>query len=251
MTVRRLSRADGHTLAYQQHSGSGPGVVFLCGFRSDMTGIKARTLEDHCRAQGRAFVRFDYLGHGVSSGQFTDGTLSRWLDDTLAVLDELTTGPQVLVGSSMGGWLMLLAALARPERVAGLLGIATATDFVDDLLWARLPESVRSQLQREGVVYLPSVYSSEPTPLTWHFIEDGRRHRLLTAPIALTCPVRLLHGMQDRDVPWQTSLRLSECLSGADVRLTLLKDGDHRLSRPADLALLTATLDDLIIARNR
>jgi pimeloyl-ACP methyl ester carboxylesterase len=207
-----------------------------------MTGVKAAALEGLCRDAGRAFVRFDYFGHGASSGAFADGTIGRWADDATAVLDELSDGPQVLVGSSMGGWLMLLAALRRPERVAGLVGVAAAPDFTEDLMWARYDAAARSELLRNGIRYEPSAYDSRPYPVALRMIEEARRHLLLRAPIPLHCPIRLLHGMRDPDVPWRTSLHLAERLEADDVETVLIKDGDHRLSRQADIARLEAAV---------
>lgn len=235
---------DGATIAFRRTAGDGPGVVFLGGYKSDMTGTKAMALEAHCRARGRAFVRFDYQGHGASSGRFEDGTIGLWAGDAVEVLDRLTEGPQILVGSSMGGWLMLLAALARKERIAGLVGIAAAPDFTEDLIWAGLDEAARARLEAEGAIREPSEYG-EPYVYTRALVEDGRRHLLLRGKIPLGCPARLLHGMRDPDVPWRTSLRLAEALAGDDVRVTLVKDGDHRLSRDRDLALLTDSLDEV------
>ncbi len=239
-----LSSPEGVPLAYRRRGGTNPGVVFLGGFMSDMTGSKALHLENHCQASGQAFVRFDYSGHGASGGRFQEGTIGRWLGDALTVLDNLTVGPQILVGSSMGGWMMLLVALARPERVAGLVGLASAADFTEDLMWAVFDEDARYRLLEEGAVYVPSDRGA-PYPVTRALIEEGRSHLLLRAPIPLTCPVRLIHGMADPDVPWQTSQRLLEQLAGTDVSLTLLKEGDHRLSREGDLRLLSQTLAEL------
>lgn len=245
-TPDRLPLADDQWLAYHRSPGRAPGVVFLGGFHSDMGGTKARHLEARCRAAGRAFLRFDYRGHGASSGRFEDGTIGRWAADAVAVIDALTTGPQVLVGSSMGGWLALLAARARAARIVGLVGIAAAPDFVEDLIQAGLSDAERARLLAEGVIERPSAYDDGPYRITRTLLAEGRRHLLLRAPLTLGIPVRLLHGMADADVPWQTSLRLLERLGDADVRLTLIKDGDHRLARESDLALLDATLDDLL-----
>jgi pimeloyl-ACP methyl ester carboxylesterase len=243
----RLELADGATLAYHRSPGAAPGVVFLGGFTSDMTGIKATTLERWCRGRGQAFVRFDYSGHGASSGRFADGTIGRWTEEALAVLDELTHGPQILVGSSMGAWLMLLAALARPERIAALLGLACAADFTEYLLWDRLDESLRDRLRRERVITLPSPYG-EPYLIAMNLIEEAARHRLLERPeLPIRCPVRLIHGMADADVPWRTSLRVMEQLASPDARLILVKDGEHTLSREQDLLLLTRTLGELLV----
>jgi pimeloyl-ACP methyl ester carboxylesterase len=233
------------TIAYHRTEGTSPGVIFMGGFKSDMTGTKALALEQLCRRDGRSFVRFDYQGHGASSGRFEDGKLGLWAADALAVFDAATAGPQIIVGSSMGGWIALLTALARPDRVAGLVGVAAAPDFTEDLIWAQLDENERYVLMEDGVLYEDSAYG-EPYPYTRELIEDGRRHLLLREPIPLTCPVRLLHGMRDADVPWRTSQRLSDRLAGEDARITLVKDGDHRLSRPQDIALLCQTVGDLI-----
>ncbi len=208
-----------------------------------MGGTKASALADHCRRAGRPLLRFDYFGHGASSGEFRAGTIGRWLEDALVVLDRLTQGPQVLVGSSMGGWIALLAALARPGRVAGLVGIAAAPDFTEDLIWDRLDAEQRRRLQASGVLMAPSAYEDEPIPITWRLVEEGRRHLLLRGPIGLACPVRLLHGMRDPDVPYRTALRLAERLTRAATVVELIADGDHRLSRPQDLARILAAVD--------
>ncbi|NJO67708.1 MAG: alpha/beta hydrolase [Rhodospirillales bacterium] len=246
VTPSLLRVGDGETLAYYESPGKTPGVVFLTGYKSDMTGQKAVHLEAFCRARGQAFVRFDYYGHGASSGNFVDGTIGRWRDDTVRVLDELTAGPQVLVGSSLGGWIMLLTALVRPARVAGMIGIAAAPDFTEDLLPPLLTPSDRVVLDEGGIVNLSSAYDPEPTPINKRFLDNGREHLLLLNDIALDCPVRLIHGMQDPDVPWQTSLRLLERLRSADVELTLLKNGDHRLSMDDDLQRLSGALEQLL-----
>ncbi len=254
-----LGLADGRRIAYARRDPAGirgdfpaeltrggKEVVFLSGFRSDMTGTKATFLESHCAAHGGGFLRFDYSGHGQSSGAFTDGTIGRWAEEAIAVIDSLTAGRLVLVGSSMGGWIMLLAALARPKRVAGLVGIAAAPDFTETLMWDRLSDAEKDRLIADGRLEAESQYSDEPTVITRALIEEGRRHLLLGAPIGVHCPVRLLHGMADRDVPYQVSLELADRLVGVDVRVSLIKDGDHRLSRESDLALLAQTVDELI-----
>jgi pimeloyl-ACP methyl ester carboxylesterase len=240
-----LARPGGATIAYHRLSGAGPGIVFLGGFRSDMTGTKALFLEDFCRQRGRAYVRFDYFAHGESSGDFADGTIGRWREDAVAVIDSLTEGPQVLVGSSMGGWIMVLAALARSERIAALAGIAAAPDFTADLLPRRLSDAQRRELDERGQVLLPSAYDPDGYLYTKALVEDGNRNLVLRGPIALTCPARLLHGMADESVPWQQSLALAQQLSGTDVTVTPVKDGDHRLSREEDLARLARALDEL------
>jgi len=241
-----LARPDGATIAYRRSPGKAPGVVFCAGFRSDMTGTKALFLEDYCRRHGHAYVRFDYFAHGRSSGDFALGTIGRWAEDAVAVIDSLTEGPQILVGSSMGGWIMLLAAMARPARVAALVGIAAAPDFTAELLPQRLSPEQRRTLDQDGRIVLPSDYDPAGYVYTKALIDDGNRHLLLDAPIPLDVPVRLLHGLADASVPWQLSLRLAERLRGRDVAVTLVKGGGHRLSTQADLARLAAALDELL-----
>ncbi len=236
-----LDRGDGVSLAWRLTPGAGPTLVFLPGFASDMTGSKATALAELCAAQGRAMLRFDYSGHGASGGAFTEGTIGRWTADALVAIDRLTEGALLLVGSSMGGWIALLAARARPARVAGLVGIAAAPDFTEDLMWAAMAPAERAALLRDGVLMVPSQYGAA-TAVTRALIEDGRDHLLLRGPIGVRCPVRLLQGQADPDVPWETALRLAARLEGGDVRVTLIKDGDHRLSRPGDLALIGQTV---------
>ncbi len=240
-----LLRDGGERIAYARHGGGAPGIVWLGGFKSDMTGTKAMALDGWARGRGHAFVRFDYFGHGGSSGNFRDGTVSRWLGDTLAVLDRLTEGPQLLAGSSMGGWLALLAALARPERVAGLLLVAPAADFTEALLWDRFDAPTQRQIWEQGEFLRPSQYGPDPYPITRGLIADGRKHLLLGGRIALSCPVRIVQGMADPDVPWQHAMRLLEAL-GPDTQMTLIKAGDHRLSKPHEIALILRTLAAMI-----
>jgi pimeloyl-ACP methyl ester carboxylesterase len=249
--IAELQIDHGSFLAYRRRFASGdgakaPGIVFLGGFKSDMTGTKASTLDDFCHARGLSFLRFDYSGHGASSGDFRDGTISRWFADALAAFDRLTEGPQILVGSSMGGWIMLLVALARPERIKGLVGLAPAPDFTEELIWRTLSEADRAKMLRDGKLEQPSEYSSDPTVISQALIEDGRNNLLLDAPIAIDVPVRLLHGLNDRDVPHSISLRIQERLASQDVVVQLIKDGDHRLSRPQDLTRLCASVDELV-----
>ncbi|SNT68385.1 alpha/beta hydrolase [Amphiplicatus metriothermophilus] len=232
-------------LAYERVEGAGPGVVWLGGFRSDMTGTKASFLADWARRRERTYVRFDYSGHGASDGAFEDGCISDWTADALAVLDGLTAGPQILVGSSMGGWIATLLARARPERLAGLVYIAPAPDFTEELFWNSLDEDDRARLEREGRLELPSDYAPEPDVVTWKLIEDGRRNRVLGAPIDLAVPVRILQGMKDTDVPWRHAMRLAETIRSPDLLVTLTGDGDHRLSTPADLARLAASVESI------
>lgn len=241
-----LDRGGGANVAYAYSPGDSPTVVFLCGYASDMDGTKARFLEAHCRRRNQAYLRFDYQGHGASSGRFEDGTLGLWLGDARAVIESVTTGSMLLVGSSMGAWIMLLVALALKHRVAGLLGIASAPDFSEELLRPALSPEQSARLERDGMLALPSRYAGMPRMLSRAFLDEARRHLLLRGPIALNCPVRLIHGLKDPDVPWRTSLRLVERLDSDDVQLTLVKDGGHRLSGADELNLIGAVLDALI-----
>jgi pimeloyl-ACP methyl ester carboxylesterase len=240
-----LDRGNGEKVAYRRQEGREPGVLWLGGFHSDMDGTKAQAVTAWAGRTGRACLRFDYYGHGRSSGDFTQGTISRWRDDALAVLDTVARGPQILVGSSMGGWISMLLARARPERVAGLLLIAPAADFTEILVWQRLPEAAQKQVLEEGSWLRPSDHGEEPYPITRKLIEDGRQNLVLNVKTSPAVPVRILHGMADPDVPWQHGLKTVEAIEG-DVQLTLVKDGDHRLSRPADLLLIERTLEGLV-----
>jgi pimeloyl-ACP methyl ester carboxylesterase len=213
-----------------------PTVIFLGGFRSDMTGTKATFLEQQCRARGQGYIRFDYSGHGASSGDFSKLNLSAWKNDALAILDKLTKGSVIMVGSSMGGWIALLIALESSEKVAGLVGIAAAADFTRDMQKA-LSDEQKQQLQSEGFVDIPSEYSPEPYRVSKDLLDDGDRHSILDGDNVMTIPVRLIQGMKDSDVPWQTAFRIRNAISG-DVEVILIESGDHRLSRPEDLALI-------------
>lgn len=242
-----LQRPDGETLAYRHSEGRGPGVMFCTGFNSNMGGDKALALEAWCRERGRQFTRFDYLGHGESSGRFEQGTIGRWRDDALAVLDEVTTGPQVIVGSSMGGWIMLLVALERPQRLAGLVGIATAADFTERLADRMLGQQQREQLAAQGFCEIENCYDDgEPYRIDQNLLREGHRHLLLGDRIAIDKPVRLIHGQRDEDVPWEISLEVAAQLTSDDVEVQLVKGGDHRLSSPRHLARLLRTLDNLL-----
>ncbi len=237
---RILTRqSDGAAIACLAAPGAAPTVVFLPGFRSDMGGTKALALDAWCRAHGQAYLRFDYTGHGQSSGRLIDGTIGQWAADAVFAVERATEGKLVLVGSSMGGWIMLLAAQALPARVAGMVGVAAAPDFTEDLIWRNLGQAGRQKLAREGVLYQPSEYDDEPTPITLALIEDGRERLVLRRPFAFDGPLRLIHGMKDADVPWQTAQRIAEAATSADVELILVKEGEHRLSEPRDLARLT------------
>jgi pimeloyl-ACP methyl ester carboxylesterase len=237
----RLTLPGGRTLAYRRVQGVQPAILFLPGYMSDMEGSKALALEAWARRERRAFARFDYGGCGLSAGDFEAQSLADWRDDAVAMIDHLG-GQVVLVGSSMGGWLMLLAALARPEQVAGLIGIAAAPDFTN---WG-FSDAEKATIQREGRLVQPTPYGDRPYVTTRIFWESGETLKLLDGKIELDCPVRLLHGQADPDVPHDVSLRLAGCLRSSDVQTLLIKDGDHRLSREADLALLIATLAQML-----
>jgi len=240
------SVAHGPGIAVCHLPGRVPGVLFCPGFMSDMEGTKARALEDHCQRGGRAFTRFDYSGHGQSGGTVMDGTIGGWLADTLAVIDRATDGKLLVVGTSMGGWLALLAALARPRRVGALLLLAPAPDFTEDILWNGFADGQRDRLMKEGHIALPSAYGDGPYIFTRGLIEEGRRHLLLGHEIDLDIPLRIIHGQADADVPWRHALRIVEKLRGGDVAITLVKSGDHRLSRPADIRRMTRQVDELL-----
>ncbi len=239
--------ADGErrVLAVRARAGAAPGLFFLPGYKSDMKGTKAAALAHWAERTGRACVRFDYSGHGESGGTFTEGTIGRWLADSLAVFDACCRGPQIVVGSSMGGWLALLmvrALRARgqtlPASVAGLVLVAPAVDFTEELMWKRFDPAIRREIEENGVWLRPSEYSPEPYPVTRQLIEEGRRHLLLGDMIETGCPVRVLQGVEDADVPWRHAVELVSRLASDDVVLTLVKDGDHRLSRPEDIERL-------------
>ena len=241
----RMDRGDGIELAWARLDGKSPTIVFLPGFNSDMAGIKATSLRDWCAATGRAMLRLDYSGHGESGGAFTDGSIGRWMRDALLLIDRLTTGPLLLVGSSMGGWISLLIALRRPERIHAIVGIAAAPDFTESLMWNGMTAAEQAALMATGRREVPSDYG-DPYIITRGLIEDGRNHLLLANPLAITCPVRLLQGQRDDDVPWRQALTLAEQLASEDVEVILLKDGDHRLSRASDIVLLRRTVAALL-----
>ncbi len=243
-TPDMLPRPDGQSVAYHHTPGDAPGVLFCSGFMSDMDGTKATALEQAMKDLGRSYTRFDYLGHGQSTGLFTDGTISRWTDDALAVLDECTAGPQVIVGSSMGGWIGLRMALLRPNRVKGFVGIATAPDFTTQMK-ADLPGDALQDLEKQGYWQQPSEYSDEPYIITRKLLEDGNRNFVMESLMDISCPVHLLQGMKDDSVPWQTALAIQETIVGDDVVVTLVKNGDHRLSEREDIDRLIVTVERL------
>jgi pimeloyl-ACP methyl ester carboxylesterase len=243
----------GRPIAVRAREGAAPGLLWVGGFKSDMKGIKAEALDLWASQHGRAMVRFDYSGHGESGGSFVEGTIGRWLEESLAVFDAFCRGPQVVIGSSMGGWLALLLTreLARRRhpapaqvtgQVAGLVLIAPAVDFTQELMWKRFPPEVKREIEQAGVWARPSQYSDDPYLITRGLIEEGRNHLLLDDMIETGCPVRILQGVQDPDVPWQHAIELTSRFAQDDVVLTLVKDGDHRLSRPEDIERLIAAV---------
>ncbi|MBX3594859.1 alpha/beta hydrolase [Sphingomonas sp.] len=238
-----MSQSDSHgvRIAYHHSEGEGPTIVFLPGYASDMSGTKALAIEQWARDAGRAFLRFDYAGCGESEGRFEDQTLTSWRDDALLLIDELVEGPVVLVGSSMGGWIMLLVARARPERVAALVGIAAAPDFTD---WG-FDQEQKMKLLTDGRLERPSQYGPEPMVTTRAFWSSGESNRMMHGPIDLSMPVRLIHGQRDPDVPYTLSVTLAGLLRSDDVQTVLVKDGDHRLSRPQDIALILRAIEDV------
>jgi pimeloyl-ACP methyl ester carboxylesterase len=245
--------AQKRRIAVRAREGASPGIFWLGGFKSDMKGTKAVALDQHALSTGRASIRFDYSGHGESGEKFEDGTISHWLEDALGVFANHARGPQIVVGSSMGGWMALLLAralardpsLAKDAKLAGLVLIAPAPDFTEELMWKNFSDEVRSEIETKGAWQRPSAYGDAPYAITKRLIEDGRRHLLLGQPIEVKCPVRILQGMLDPDVPWQHAMRLVSCLAQDDVAMTLIKDGDHRLSRPEDIERLLKTVDEL------
>ncbi len=238
-----LKTARGREIAFHRTDGEGPGVVFLGGFQSDMTGTKATALEEWAQARGRAFVRFDYSGHGQSSGAFAEGCIGDWAEDAMAIV-AATEGPQVLVGSSMGGWISSLVIRAMPGKVCGFVGVAAAPDFTEDAFWAGFDAVQRRQLEEEGQVWLPSDYG-DPFPVTKRLIEDGRRNLVLRVPLKMPFPVRLLQGDADEVVPREVALRLFDHITGPDVRLTIVKGVDHRFSEPENLAQIIAAVEEV------
>lgn len=231
-------------LAYERQDGQKPGLIFLGGYASDMTGTKASFLAERCAAAGRAFVRFDYSGHGQSEGRFAEGCIGDWYSDALAVFDRCTAGKQMLIGSSMGGWLALKLACARPERVSAIIGIAAAPDFTEDLVWNQLSPAEQEQMRREGGL---TGKGEDTLTYSYKLVTEGRQHLMLRAPLPITCPVHLLQGQKDAAVPWQTAHRIRDNLPHAQVTIHLISEGDHRLSQSADLALLWQSVSALSV----
>ena len=246
MTTTYFTSPEGRRLAFRHNPASTGKLTFvwMCGFKSDISGTKVLRLEDWANRTGHGFLAFDYSGHGESDGAFEDGTVSQWRADALAAIDSQTDGPLVIVGSSMGGWMALLAALARPDRVKGLVLVAPAPDFTEKLMWPEFPAEAQAEIMEQGFTLRPSDYD-EPYTITRALIEDGRQWQILDKPIGFDGPVRILQGMQDADVPWTHAARLVDALTASDLTITLIKDGDHRLSREQDIARLLATCDEM------
>ncbi len=244
------SGADERRIAFRRREGTGPGIVWLPGFKSDMASTKARVIDEYCESKGLALLRFDYSGHGASGGRFEDGTISRWLEESVAMFSAATAGPQILIGSSMGGYLALLLARAlaardATARLAGMILIAPAVDFSETLMWDRASAEAREAIMRQGRWMRQTPYAAEPYPITRALIEDGRRHLLLGGSIRTYAPTRILQGMLDEDVPYAHVQSLVEHIAADPVTLTLVRDGDHRLSRPQDLQMLLGAIEDM------
>ena len=246
MKTNYLSIADGGRLAYQKLEGSGATIVFFSGHGSDMFGSKAEALADFCKAQGRSFLRFDYTGHGLSSGAFLDGTISSWTQDALAIIDELTSGPVIIVGSSLGGWIMLNVAKQRGMRVAGLIGIAAAPDFTETLIWNALTPEQQRRMVEQGQIALPNPYADEDVIYPYQLITDGRDNLLLGKALAITCTIILHQGMADHEVPWQTACQIAEAVTSDDVRLNIVKDSGHRFSSEEEIAMIIRSVEDML-----
>ncbi len=241
-----ISSTNGKQIAYVKTVGKNPGIMFFGGYKSDMTGTKALALEMLCAEIGHSYVRFDYSGHGASGGTFEEGTIGTWAAEALSVFDTITEGPQILVGSSMGGWIMLIVALARIKRIHGLIGIAPAVDFTKRLLEEELSNDQLNILQTTGILALASPYSEEAYTFTHALLHEGANHILLDRPIALSCPIRLLHGVKDESVSWEVSNRLMSTVTSDDVEIRLIKNGDHRLSTNNDILRMRDTVLELI-----
>ena len=245
--INRFDRGDGHQIAFERITGRSPTVVFLGGFRSDMMGTKASFLADWCREHERSYLRFDYYGHGLSSGEFFDGTIGRWIDDAVNVIENTVDSKVVLVGSSMGGWIMLHVAMRLKDKVEAMIGVAAAPDFTRDLMQEQFDAAQSNALSETGRITLQTPYNPDGFELSQKFFDDGEQRLVLGDTIAVDVPVRLLHGLKDEEVPWQISLRLLDALKGEDVRVMLLKDADHRFSEPDQLQLIATALDDLLV----
>ncbi|HET9715952.1 MAG TPA: alpha/beta hydrolase [Pseudolabrys sp.] len=249
LTSITIGSDPGTAIAVRAREGKSPGLFWLGGLKSDMKGTKAEALDRWAEREGRAYVRFDYSGHGESGGNFVDGTIGRWLEESVSVYRRFARGPQIVIGSSMGGWLALLLARAlaaeqQPAGIVGMILIAPAVDFTEELMWKQFPDAVKCEIETNGMWLRPSAYGEEPYPITRALIEEGRKHLLLGGLIETGCPVHILQGVQDPDVPWRHAVELVSRCSRDDVVLTLIKDGDHRLSRPEDIERLLAAIKE-------
>lgn len=245
-SVSFLKRPDLPKLAYKRLKGKSPGIIFIPGYLSNMNGTKALAIEEFCKSLGHACIRFDYSGVGSSEGNLEECTVGKWRKDVLSIIDELAVGPQILVGSSLGGWLMLHAAIARPEKVMALVGVATAADGLVTQ-FNQLPVEVKKEVEMKGVWTMPSKYHEEGVyHIRYSFIKEAEHHCLLHSPIPVNCPIRLLHGMKDDIIPWHTSMQVADRVVSRDVDVILRKDSDHRMKEKADIQLLVYTIDDLI-----
>ncbi|XP_037381472.1 palmitoyl-protein thioesterase ABHD10, mitochondrial [Talpa occidentalis] len=240
-----LSRPDLPSLAYKRLKGKSPGIIFIPGYLSNMNGTKALAIEDFCRSLGHAYIRFDYSGVGSSDGNLQESTVGKWRKDVLSVIDDIAVGPQILVGSSLGGWLMLHAAIARPEKVVALIGVATAADGLVTQ-FKQLPVEMKKDIEMKGTWTVPTKYSEEDYQIPYSFITEAEHHCLLHSPIPVNCPIRLLHGMKDDIIPWHTSMQVANQVMSRDVDVILRKHGDHRMKEKGDIHLLLCTIDDLI-----
>ena len=246
MTPQFFTTASGRQLAYHRTLGEGPGVLFCCGYRSDMTSTKATTIAEWCEQRNVPFTRFDYNGHGKSEGDFKEFTIGGAMADALEVIDEITTGPQIIIGSSMGGWVALNAAKERKGIVKAIIGVAPAPDFTERLMYPRMTAEQRREIEDEGVIWAHSEMTDSDYPITWNFIIEARNHLMLDDVIGLDIPVQIFHGQMDDSVPWENSLLLAKQLTSEEVTVTLIKDGDHRLNRPADLQLMLDALGRML-----
>lgn len=243
MTASFLDIKQGRRLAYQKLDGIGMPIVFLAGHGSDMLGSKAEALFQDCQAKNRPFIRFDYSGHGQSEGVFLEGTISQWTEDAIAILEALTDGPVILVGSSLGGWIMLNLAKTLGSKIAGLIGIAAAPDFTETLIWNELDETQRQLMIEEGQIALPNPYADEDVIYPYHLVTDGRQNLLLTDRLDIACPIYLHQGMKDHEVPWQTAIDIANATASEDVTINLVKEAGHRFSTDAEIASILASVD--------
>ena len=241
-----LSRDGGATIAYREMTGKSPTVIYCGGYHSDMSGSKAVALSTWCHEFGHTYIRFDYQGHGMSSGEFADGSIGLWRDDALSILDQTTTDPVVLVGSSMGAWIALLIALKRPNRIAGMVLLAPAVDFTIDLMWNKFDTDIRDEIENKGFWNRPSEFEDEAYPITLKLIEESRSHLLLNAPITFPGPVNILYGLADEVVPLDHVMRTVDAIASSALTVTLIKGGDHRLSQDTDIARMTSAVDNVI-----